>query len=161
MKYTVTITLLLLVAALSSCSKDDWKWDGENCQVKELKAWISAGYPLSYNSGVHVINWQHECKYLLENQVGKSNCLSEKEYNSYMNTDFSKYTLLVYCGRQQAPIIESVRLSQEDNTAYITVSWDMKRAKLTLDANFGYTSLCRIYPKIPDGTELVVNVIEE
>ena len=160
MKHTVTITLLLLVATLSSCSKDDWKWDGENCQVKELKTWIASKYPLGWNSGIRMANWQHECKYLLE-QEAKYGSITENEYNNYMNTDFSKYTLLVYCATQYAPVIESVRLSQTENTAYITVRIDKSRYKMTLDAISGYTTLCRVYPKIPDGTELVVNVIEE
>jgi len=160
MKHTVTITLLLLVAALSSCSKDDWKWDGENCQVKELKTWVAMSYPLGYGSGIRIANWQHECKFLLEREAEQRR-LSEKEYNACMNTDFSKYTLLVYCATQYAPVVESVRLSQEDNTAYITVRIDKSRDKMTLDAISGYTTLVRIYPKIPDGTEFVVDVIEE
>ena len=38
---------------------------------------------------------------------------------------------------------------------------DKSRDKMTLDSISGYTTLVRIYPKIPDGTEFVVNVIEE
>ena len=160
MKHTLTISLLLLVAALSSCSKDDWKWDGENCQVKELKTWIASYYPLGWNSGIHMANWQHECKYLLEKEAQKYGSITENEYNNYMNTDFSKYTLLVYCATQYAPVIESVRLSQAENTAHITVRIDMSRCKMAQDALSSYTTLVRIYPKIPDGTQLKVNVIE-
>ena len=159
MKHTLILSLLLLAAALSSCSKDDWKWDGENCQVKELKTWVAMSYPLGYGSGIHIANWQHECKYLLDREADQGR-LSEKEYNACMNTDFSKYTLLVYCATQYAPVIESVRLSQAENTAHITVRIDMSRCKMAQDALSSYTTLVRIYPKIPDGTQLKVNVIE-
>lgn len=105
-------------------------------------------------------NWQHECKYLLE-QEAKYGSITENEYNNYMTTDFSKYTLLVYCATQYAPVIESVRLSQAENTAYVTVRIDKSRNKWTMDVNSCYATLVRVYPKIPDGTEMKATVIDE